>query len=699
MDKIITINLGGYTIKIEEDAFDVLKSYIRQIEQAFANTENGKEIINDIEARLAEMINERVGEKAATRSDIEFVMNAMGNPGDFEGSEPTENQARPETNTESIPKRLYRDSDNKVLGGVCAGLSNYFNMDPVVIRIIWVCLFFFFGSGLLLYLILWVIVPEALTTAQKLEMRGEAPTLDNIINRVKTEAGRVEQSIKSQNFGQRVGDIARGVSPVLVSVFKIFAMLLGFGLLIGFSIIMIALLSGASSFVFHNNGFEMHDIPNMFDSNWEFLTFKVLAFLLIGIPFFNIITGLLKFAFNSKANYGPVRQVLRWVWIACVPLMIYFVYLAVHNFRSYETVEINSTEKVDSNLRIVADFSDEDDLFDVLNINVTPSEDSLVHINILQSASSKNRNLARDMASRNGATYTLKNHELTLRLSDYYRKSGFFRRQKVEFNIQIPNKLNFTIDHSAAKICTSIEGQNVRYYTNDDEKPKNLVFLKSELYCPSCPDSIPYGSSGLHNYSNFNDIEAEGWFDIEIVQGDQFRVQKIGPENVTKYVELDQWDNVLHISMEHQFLNQGNKPRIIITMPELHKVKFSGANNCKVGKFAGNELTIEMNGASKAVMDVQYDKVNSNLSGVSRLDLRGNATTLTCDMSGATHFNGQNFTADVVKVDISGACETILGPAKSIDGSASGAAKIEYSGSPVIHVSTSGVSKLTPLIQ
>ncbi|MFM9945774.1 MAG: PspC domain-containing protein, partial [Bacteroidia bacterium] len=529
MDKIITINLGGYAIKMEEDAYEALKPYIRQIEETFANTENGKEIINDIEARIAEMLMERTeGKVSATIADVEFVKKAMGNPGEFEDSENRDSDqsgTKEKTKQSSIPhdtvrKRLYRDTDNKVFGGVCSGIANFFNIDPVIVRLIWVFLFFVMGIGFLLYFIMWVIVPEAITTAQKLEMRGEAPTLDNIINRVKSEAGKVEQNLKAQNFGQKIGDIFSNLSPIFKIIFKGIALFIGFIILLILSGTLIALITSNSSFVFNHNDVIIHHIPNFFDAGWEFLTFKILVGLFISIPLFTILTGLLKFGFSTHVNYQPIRKVLGWIWVATIPMLIYFIYLGVQNFRSYETITSEKTEVLTAPLIIKSNFNDDDYFMECIDVTISPSDDSLVHITTTQSANGKNSAQARDQAEKNGATYTFSGNELTLKTGDYYAKTGLFRGQKVEFDIQIPNGKSFTLDKSIQKMGVDVEGQNITYYADETkEKPKALLFLNSNLFCPSCPDSIPLGSSGLHNYSNFTRIEARGNVEVEIRNG------------------------------------------------------------------------------------------------------------------------------------------------------------------------------------
>ncbi|MFI5186224.1 MAG: PspC domain-containing protein [Chitinophagales bacterium] len=167
MKKIININLSGRVIPIEDSAYEKLQAYIESLRRYFANEEGRDEIINDIESRVAELMNEKIrkGSNAITDADIEEIISSMGRVEDFEKTE-TES-AKTTASQSSGPSeqtftkkrgRLYRDNSDKILGGVASGIANYLDIDPAVIRIILI-LFGFTGTGLLLYIILWIVLP------------------------------------------------------------------------------------------------------------------------------------------------------------------------------------------------------------------------------------------------------------------------------------------------------------------------------------------------------------------------------------------------------------------------------------------------------------------------------------------------------------------------------------------------------------
>jgi phage shock protein PspC (stress-responsive transcriptional regulator) len=195
MKKTLTINLANQVFHIDEDAYFRLKEYLDRIESHFSNKEERKDIISDIENRISELFGERTSaeKQVITLQDIEEIIRIMGDPAEIGGSSETETD---QETTTTRPKRLYRDPDNRVLGGVCGGIGMYFKIDPIIVRVIFLIVFLGFGIGLLIYIILWIVVPEALTTAQKLEMRGDPVNASNIGKFMRDEYENVKSSFK-----------------------------------------------------------------------------------------------------------------------------------------------------------------------------------------------------------------------------------------------------------------------------------------------------------------------------------------------------------------------------------------------------------------------------------------------------------------------------------------------------------------------
>ncbi len=196
MKKTMTVNLGGMVYHIDEDAYDKLKRYLDKVKQELRSTEGGEEIYQDIETRIAELFSERLKNngQVITIKEVEEVIAILGDPEDISGK-PTGEEYKSRNRSY---KRMYRDPDNRVIGGVCSGLASYWRVDPTIVRIIFVILAIFGMAGVLIYLILWIVLPEAGTVAQKLEMRGEAVNLSNIGDFFREEFENVKRSFKKK---------------------------------------------------------------------------------------------------------------------------------------------------------------------------------------------------------------------------------------------------------------------------------------------------------------------------------------------------------------------------------------------------------------------------------------------------------------------------------------------------------------------
>ena len=212
MKKTVTVNLDKTIFNIDDDAYEILDAYLKSLNDHFAREKGGQEILNDIESRIAELFKERLGYgmQVITLQEVNEVIAIMGRPDEIEnplesetsdkttgekesdsdsssGSNTTRNADAATESATPRRRRLYRDPDNRILGGVASGIAYYIGIDVVLVRVILVLLLPLWASSIWIYLLLWICVPEARTTAQKLEMRGETPTVDNIRRAVEEE--------------------------------------------------------------------------------------------------------------------------------------------------------------------------------------------------------------------------------------------------------------------------------------------------------------------------------------------------------------------------------------------------------------------------------------------------------------------------------------------------------------------------------
>ncbi len=213
MNKIFNINLGGYPFTIDDDAYRVLDKYLSTIKRHFSTSDGCSDILTDIETRIAELFNEHLkGHPIVGLREVEKVIAIMGTPEEFgaapEDDDIAENlheEYKSKGGTKFRPgKRLYRDKEDGVLGGVCSGMAAYLGIeDPLWLRLLFVLLFFAGGSGVLFYILSWIVIPQAKNSADRLAMKGEKINVSNIAKMVEEELNNLGDTIveMTKDFG------------------------------------------------------------------------------------------------------------------------------------------------------------------------------------------------------------------------------------------------------------------------------------------------------------------------------------------------------------------------------------------------------------------------------------------------------------------------------------------------------------------
>lgn len=367
MNKTVTINISGIIFHIEEDAYEKLSKYLTTIRGYFNKAEGGSEIMSDIEARIAEMLQSKTSaiKQVVLMSDVDYVMDSMGKPEEFasdssEGSS-SENDTNEHANTynEPIKKRLYRDGDSKVLGGVCSGIGNYFDIDAVWLRIALLLMFFFAGTGFLLYLILWIAIPEAKTTAEKLAMKGERADINNISKAVKEEAEQLKKRMEKygddfKNMASNHREAPRNAvekivdftGDVLINIGRVLLKIIGVLMVIFGVIFFFGLFSSVFglSFLTHNvEGKEWIDLLLLDGKDFYLGLIGISIF--IGTPIIMMIYGGVKILFKIKYSNRWVNLSAGIIW-----LIGFFLVLMV----GIKTgSDFNKTAKVRENISVI----------------------------------------------------------------------------------------------------------------------------------------------------------------------------------------------------------------------------------------------------------------------------------------------------------------------------------------------------------
>ena len=353
MKKNINVNISGLLFNIDEDAYSALQSYLNRLKYYFGSDTSGLEILNDIEGRISEMFQEKLTESKSviTIEDVQNVIKVMGEPGEieneteFENNSQSSSQSSQQSSSQSTyssytgNRKLYRDPDDKVVGGVSSGLSYYFGIAPIWIRLIFVAVALFgFGMSVIVYIILWAIIPEARTTRKKMEMRGEPINIDNIEKNIREEINNIGDKfndIKDKHFKKKserpniferiagalisiIGFLFKAILVIIGSVFAIVAVLL-------ILVLIPAFFATGSIFIHTFPGFNSISIFNaaellfagVYGSKMAFVGLMLVIFTpLIAIVFQGI---RLIFGYRRRSSMGMTFFI---IWITGVILLI-----------------------------------------------------------------------------------------------------------------------------------------------------------------------------------------------------------------------------------------------------------------------------------------------------------------------------------------------------------------------------------------
>lgn len=354
MKKTIQIHIGGRQFQINEDAFAKINNYLDSLKAHFASEgASGKEIIEDIENRIAELFEDRISEskQVITLKDVEEIINTLGKIEDFEYSEKSEEEYK--TYERKRSRRLFRDPDHYYFGGVASGLGAYFHIDPLWIRLLFIILFFIKFLGPVIYIILWIAMPKARNTAEKLQMKGMPVNLSNIKESVNTEYQKVKSGLKNisnshgaSKLGDLIENLARTFALIIVAIFKFIIAVIGIGFIVAGSIFLVSLLFllfGHFNFFSDFNiwsGLNFPDLAQLFPDVAQYNLLAISLLLVVLIPVIIMVYQGIKIIFNIRTRHNVLRAFTLTTWILA---LILFITLVIANSSNF-AVEASGTE-------------------------------------------------------------------------------------------------------------------------------------------------------------------------------------------------------------------------------------------------------------------------------------------------------------------------------------------------------------------
>lgn len=543
MNKTININLAGSFFHIDENAYAHLQKYLDAVRATLSPEDSIEEIMNDIEARIAELFSESMtsNDQVITLSRVKEIIDIMGQPQDFDPEGAAESNAAEQY--KSI-KQLFRDEENKYLGGVASGLGHYLGIDCLWIRLIWLLLFFFSsGTFFMIYILFWILVPAAKSTSDKLKMKGEPINISNIEKRVKEGYDKLSDNMKSVDYDKYGNQVKRGsnrvvevIGNLLKGTLTVLAKLLGVLMLI-FSITTLLGLAfglfsagslefwGQADLIQYYQAVSVAQIPF-----WALLT---IVFLAVGIPFIVLFIVGLKLLIPNLKSMGWTPKILIFtLWIASILALIFFFGVKHATFSSVTgqfqreiplPISKNDSLTLTMNQSLLSGRSSERD--DDFKIKMDADKNPIIvtnNVRLIVRSTQKEEGFIKVDSYADGATpdeaqdkamqinYQIQYTDGVLELDPFLTTdlAHKYRDQYVEVIVYLPTGLVLWADHN-----THSYHQNTKAYNDLLDSGYEGHYLKvmdRELKCLDCPSNeSESGDSDAQDIKNIN-IEIQG---------------------------------------------------------------------------------------------------------------------------------------------------------------------------------------------
>lgn len=484
MNKTISINLGGFFFHIDEDAYQKLSRYFDAVKRSLA-PDGRDEIMKDIESRIAELFQERIQNEKQVIGlvEIDAVIGIMGQPEDYKIDEETTSNSSFSTSEKTYvrSKRLYRDKDNSLLGGVAAGFGHYLNIDPLWVRILFIISpWITFGTSLIIYLIFWILIPEAVTTSQKLEMKGEPINISNIERKVKEGIDEIADKIgnldhqkladNAKNGAEKVGS---SIADVLGTIFKIFAKFIGGIIVMIASFSLLGFIIAGIVMMFSStmpDNYILNHIQTPIGLETPLWAQGILFILVFGIPFFFLLLLGLKLLVNNLKSIGNVATytlIATWVIASGIAISLGINEATQMAFEGKvvqkESINLTPTDTLyikfknndffsknrhhETDFRLTQDENNKDIIYsNNVSIEIMETDEIIPYIQIEKLANGKSASEAKKRAEKIKYGYKIVGNTLIL---DNYLISAVenkFRGQEIELYLYLPKGTLFKID-------------------------------------------------------------------------------------------------------------------------------------------------------------------------------------------------------------------------------------------------------------
>jgi phage shock protein PspC (stress-responsive transcriptional regulator) len=806
MKKNISINISGIIFHIEEDGYDQLKEYLESINRYFSAFDDSHEIIADIESRIAELFLAKLkeGKQIIGIEDVEELIATMGSIKDFQAAEEDSGYAvapQKETKREKtddgeplfskklyrdnnrkllggvlsgiafyftidplwirllyallffgisilpsiagflliayivmwivIPgsddlkevkkiKKMYRDPDGKVLGGVASGISAYFGVDVVIIRLLFFAGIFMAGTGLILYIILWIILPEAKTLTDKMEMQGQPVTLSNIESNIKkslnVEGGEENILVKVLLFPFRLiatlfEFLSKALGPFMSFIVEAIRVVFGVLLaIVGISgVLAVLIVIGVVIGLFAGGDLNiMYPIPfDIIKNDLTIIPGIALSLALI-IPFFFLaILGFMvimkKKVLNAKTSWSILAM-----WFLSIAVLSFTIPSYVNNFSEQgRHIVVNRYALADKIVKLELNDIGENE-FDLVSLRIRSHEDAEIKLEQEFTASGKTRQEATDNAK--SILYGIEVSDSVFRFDSNlkFAQDAKFRRQELKMTLFMPIGQKFMLGEEMKNLIGSFlyrEGFSNRQITDNIWQ-----FGDDGLICATCPEEINEQASSddfeawditgyQRNYEieDFTDIEINSPLNVKIKRGDHFSVIANGKKSAVDDVVFDKTGQVLSINYKGKMIKSDktrDEVKIYIIVPHVVDLEFGGAAKVIITGFKEDYVDIHLTGAASLDINVEVTSMVAKIEGASKLDIHGQGDRMEVAVLGASRFNGFDYNVSELQIETHSASTAHVFAQDLLQIKTHGASSVVYKGDAKVEIEKSGNSSV-----
>ena len=732
MNKVFNINLGGYPFTIDEDAYEYLSGYLRTIHNHFRQSEGYEEITADIEARLAELFRESLGSRPIViLRDVEDAIAVMGTPEDF-GAEPldaSEDEPVSETKEQKASdkseegkyrtgKRLFRNPEDEVVGGVCSGIAAYFGIaDPVWVRLLFVIFTISGGFGIPLYIILWAILPKAESASDRLSMRGEPINVSNIgkiieeemenfshkmtefgdefgtgwgkgKDKKKREEGREQVRTFLRQFFSGLGKVIRALIELLANIWKPILFIVMVAILIAFATGWIAAIIG----LFFSLPFMDYVLPNA-----PFVpVMGVIALMIaIGIPLLMSAFGIGKRLFRFRIN-NYVQAGFWGIWVLSLIVMGFSISKTAQQFQEgtewtaesmtdfpeTDTLYIDlAGDPNEANFHLFnnsLEISGDNLLSHDVELNIHQSEDGYFRLEQKYMSRGYNTEEAGNLARQIDHRQWIEGNVLHIDPSFNINRGSKWRAQQVELTLYVPKgKVLVIQDRELQRHLHSVD------FDRQLDRPWSMVDCASwtmgenGLYCPAYLESM--SQTKTYNGQGYRRLHVDGKMILSLTYGETYSLEVVGRETDVEKVEIRQLDDLLNLSLTSRTTEV---PQIRITTPALDHLDAEGLESLEVYGYEGMDMEIWLEEVEACEIFAKPNALNLRISGGGDLELRGEAVSMDLRMDSGAELDAGGFSVGDAKVNLSDGARAELWVTGSLQQELADGAEIEVKGDP-----------------